>query len=107
MLVGVTDSILPKFGALQEILIDREEVLFLVKVYRTVFYSEHYNAYVIKLLDETVIINQRDLYSFVPIHVRRIEGLIISFQGAIILKHHVSTVYVHCSSNYILIDLYL
>ena len=48
VLLGVADSIilLPKFGALQDILVDREEVFFVVKVYCTLFFSEHFNAYV-------------------------------------------------------------
>ena len=91
VLLGVTESILPKFGAVQEILIDGEEVLFVVKVYRTLSYSEHFNAYIIKLLDEVLTISQRELYSFMPLHVRRIEGLTTASQRAVILKHHVST----------------
>ena len=39
-------------------------------------------------LDESVTVNQRDLYTFVPLHARRI-GLTKSSQRAIILKHHV------------------
>ena len=92
VLLGVTESILPKFGSMQEILIDGEEVLFVVKVYRTLSYSEHFNAYIIKLLDEVLTISQRELYSFMPLHARRIEGLTTaSSQRAVILKHHVST----------------
>ena len=37
LILGVTDSVFPTFGTLQEILIDREEVLFVVKMYETVY----------------------------------------------------------------------
>ena len=91
LLLGVVDGILPEFGAVQDILVDREELFFVVKLYRTLFFSEHFNAYVTELLDESVTVNQRDLYAFMPLHARRIEGLTKSSQRAIILKHHVST----------------
>ena len=60
VLLGITDGILPKFGALQDILLDREEVYFIVNVCRTIFYSDHFNAYVIQLLDTSVTVNQRE-----------------------------------------------
>ena len=91
VLLGVTDTIHPKFGALQDILIDKEEVFFCVKLYKTITFSEHFNAFVVKLSDESDTINQRDLCSFIPLHARKI-GLTTSFQRAIILKHHISTI---------------
>ena len=64
----------------------------MVKVCHTQFFSEHFNAYVVDFLDDSVTVNQRDLYSFMPLHIRRIEGLTKFSQRAIILKHHVYTV---------------
>ena len=79
VLLGVTDSILPNFGALRKFSLIEKSICG-KSVAWALFYSEHYNAYVMKLL---VTISHRDLHSFMHLHA---EGRTASSQRAIILK---------------------
>ena len=92
LIVSMEDSIFPKFGQLQDILVHKEEVLFHLKMYETLSYSEHFNAFVVKTTSVLTTVNQCDLLSCVPHHVRTIDGLTSHMQKAIVVKHHMSSV---------------
>lgn len=92
IVIGVTDHIHPQFGSIEDVLVNQEEVLFVVKKYTTLYYSEHFSAFVIQKSSEFCTVYQQELYYYAPIHVRTIEGLTTGTQQAVVLKTHVSTV---------------
>lgn len=47
-------------------LVDKEELFFVVEEYQTLFFSEHFNAYVVELVDKSVTVNQRLVYISAP-----------------------------------------
>ena len=91
VVIGTTSDIHPQFGSIEDVLVNDEEILFTVKKYTTLYYSEHFNAFVIQKTSELYTVYQRELYHYIPLHVRKIQGLTTGTEQAVILKTHVST----------------
>ena len=91
VVIGTTSGIHPLFGSIEDVLVNDEEVLFTVKKYTTLYYSEHFNSFVIQKTSELCTIYQRELYHYIPLHVRTIQGLTTGTEQAVVLKTHVST----------------
>ena len=81
---------MPVFGSLDDILIIQDVVYFNLKVHETLYFSEHFNAYVVVDSTEYTIIHHNNLFSFIPLYARKIKGLTTHHQKAILLKHHIS-----------------
>ena len=91
VVIGTTSGVLPQFGSIEDILVHDEEVLFTVTKYTTLYYSEHFNSFVIQKTSELCTVYQRELYNYIPLHVRTINGLTTGTEKAVILKTHIST----------------
>ena len=89
--IGTMSSIHPQFGSIEDVLVNDEEVLFIIKKYTTLYYSEHFNSFVIQKTSELCTVYQRELYHYIPLHVRTIQGLTTGTELAVILKTHIST----------------
>lgn len=87
VVVKISEELLPIFGQLNEILLIRDEVHFHLQLYNTVYYHEHYNAYVVSLTTQYNTMNSKDLLSYLPLCVRNVNGI---DQKAVVLKHHIS-----------------
>lgn len=83
-----TCGIHPQFGSIEDVLVNDEEILFTVKKYTTLYYSEHFNAFAIQKTSELGTVYQRELYHY----IRTIQGLTTGTEQAIVLKTHVSTI---------------
>ncbi len=81
----------PEFGEVLDILFIGGEVYFHLQLQKTLFFAEHFQAYVIVKTQERLTVCQTDLLSHLPVHFRNIKGLTISGQKGVILKHHIST----------------
>ena len=89
LVVGVKHGVLPQFG---DVLFDKDEVIFIIRLYRTIEYASHFNCFVVELsTDELVTITQSALYSHEPHHVRCVQGLTTGTQRAVVLKTHLSS----------------
>ena len=91
LVVGTTHSVLPQFGSLEDIVVDKEEAVFTVKLYETLYFSEHYHSYGVKLSSAVICVMQLDLKSHFPLHVRCIKGLTSGSQREIVMKAHISS----------------
>ena len=90
VVIGMS-GIHPLFGSIEDVLVNDEEVLFTVKKYTTLYYSEHFNSFIIQKTSELCTIYQRELYHYIPLHVRTIQGLTTGTEQAVVLKTHIST----------------
>ena len=91
VVIGTSSGIHPQFGSIEDIFVNDEEVLFSVKKYTTLYYSEHFNSFVVQKTSELCTVYQRELYHYIPLHVRTIQGLTTGTEQAVVLKTHVST----------------
>ena len=91
VVIGTTSGIHPQFGSIEDVLVNDEEVLFTVKMYTTLYYSEHFNLFVIQKTSELCTVYQRELYHYIPLHVQTIQGLTTGIEQAVVLKTHIST----------------
>ena len=82
----------PIFGELIDILNIEGEIHFHVKERQTLYYSSHFQAYVLGQPGRSTSVRQADLLSFLPVHLRSIKGLTTVSQKAVVLKYHISTV---------------
>lgn len=90
VVMGFQDD-MPKFGEISDILVLGEDVSFILYKYTTLFFDEHFHAYVVeKSTSNKTIIHVHDLLSFMPLHFRNVKGLTVTGQKAIVLKSHVS-----------------
>ena len=69
VIIGTMSSIHPQFGSIEDVLVNDEEVLFIIKKYTTLYYSEHFNSFVIQKTSELCTVYQRELYHYIPLHV--------------------------------------
>lgn len=90
LVVGAKDD-LPLFGNLQNILTGNGKVYFHVQLYKTLYFSDHYHAYLVELQMEYKTLLHSELTCYSPLHVRFIPNLCKQNQKAIVLKYHFST----------------
>lgn len=65
----------PEFGELLDILLIEDEVYFHVQLQETVYFTEHFQAYIIRKRSTKQTIDQAKLLNFLPLHIRSIRGL--------------------------------
>lgn len=90
-LVVAMNGIFPVFGEIVDILLSRDKVYMRLRLYQTIYFHEHFNAYVVSNTEEHTIISHSDLFSYIPLHSHSVKGLTSFHQKAIILKHHLSS----------------
>ncbi len=91
LVVGVKYGVLPQFGNLEDILFDKDELILIVRLYKTIEFASHFNCFIVELSTELVTITQGALYSHEPHHVRCVQGLTTGTQRAVVLKTHLSS----------------
>ena len=62
-----TSCIHPQFGSIEDVLVNKD-IMFTVKKYTTLYYSEHSNAFVIQKTSELCTVYHRELYHYIPLH---------------------------------------
>ena len=82
---------LPVFGKLQEIFIVQSDVYFSVQIYSTLWFDEHFHAYVVKATSTEVIIRSNGILTHGTLHFRAVTGLTKANTKAVVLKHHISS----------------
>lgn len=70
---------------------EREDIYYEVKIWETICYNSHYNAYVISPTAQYQIIHHDKLVSYIPLHARNVIVLTQNFERGVVLKHHIST----------------
>ena len=76
LIIGMEHGVLPQFGGLEDILVDKDDVIFIVRMYRTIKYASHFNSFVVEEVStELVTVAQSALYSHEPFHLRCVQGL--------------------------------
>ena len=90
-LVVTMSEDLPKFGCVQDIFYMNQKVYLRLELFDTVFFSQHYHAYVIESQRRHAIVVHSDLELHIPLHPRTVVGLTRVGQTAIVLKHYLSS----------------
>ena len=79
----------PQFAKLEDIIVINNKPHFLVNLLTTENFNVHFNAFVVRKGGPKLLISPEYLISPFSIHVRKIEGLTLFAQRAIV-KYHLS-----------------
>ena len=85
---SVQNEDVPQFVELEDIIIIDNKPHFLVNLLSTEYFNEHFNAYVIRKGGPKQLLSPEYLISPFPVHLRKIEGLTMFTQRAIVVKYH-------------------
>lgn len=80
----------PLFGQTENIIIVHGEVHFHVRLFNTLYFSDHYHAYVLDLTSDYRTLKHSDLYCPTPLHIRFVPDLCLQGQKIVVVKHHIS-----------------
>ena len=82
----------PQFAYVEEILVGHDSLVhFIVNICDTLFFSNHFHAYVFVRTSASSFVSQGSLEDPVPLFARKVSGLTRAGQRAVVVKHHYST----------------
>ena len=89
LVIQVKDDLLV-FGELKEIYNVQCDIYFKVQTYTTLWFDEHFHAYVVEATPTETFVKSGELLTHEPLHFRSVKGLTKANQQAVVLKHHIS-----------------
>ena len=81
----------PVFVFIEELFVKDSSLYFIVETCESVFFSDHFHAFVFVPTNTYHILCVNELEDPIPLHARKISGLTRGNQLAVIIKHHLST----------------
>lgn len=77
---------LPSFGKVINIYLINTSVYFHVEVLNTLHFNSHFHCYVVQPTSDTITIQQNNLFSFLPHHIRVMTDIVSVL--CVVPKHH-------------------
>lgn len=85
VIIGIEDAD-PVFGMIKEIFVFLGDVYFTIETFKTVYYDEHYHAYIVEATSDMVLIKSSKLPTYDPLHFRSVINLTMPNYKSIVLK---------------------
>ena len=82
---------LPIFMFVEEIFVKDSSLYFIAEICESVFFSDHFHAFVFVPTNNYSILHVNELEEPIPLHARKVSGLTHGNQLAVIPKYHLST----------------